>query len=697
MSTGAPQVLSPLVGGPAEQAAAAKERGTKAFRKKDFEGAINAYTEALAITPEDHTLLSNRSAAYGSLEKYKESWLDAKECTRLRPEWPKGFARLGFALVHLFRLEEAKEAYETGLALECDKDVEKTLRSGLEDVASKLLKETAAEAEAEKAEKAEKAQKAADRRRGLNHKPAWQSRGVGVNKELFGEVTGDLMKPGMTKADLERLEKSLPTGPDPFGDVFREGKGGGKAKPKHKAGAASVGAVSKAVAVRTYKALVSAPWRRSKAASAAPEDEDEAEYDPFAEEPVQADGKAPPFKASGPLLQRKEKAKSLPMKAPPKGKPLPFKAPPSMSKAAIKKATSFVKSKSRGVMVPPPPGAPGSQALGMPPLRGPPPRRGRRPIKVTIPEGVAPGSMFTMEVNGEMAQVQCPPDAGPGSSIWIEAVAPSLNRRMTSQQIEALKERVAQSYEMESEFRSQAGKGKGKGKRRFRGDADAAAASWLKQGGPRTSRVDKAAAIAEEWFAPKDEEPAAKKQKIESFTFPEEVLAKAPENIQTLRSLLQFLEKKLQADVAAVPELDVPKELQSRLAAYADKVGRLSGLRATSGWDARAKRILDVATVVKTKEGGAALEVAEKDLDKEKPQLEKLLKDKKLDECIDKRVAWAKDRLKRDWFLWCSRVVKTREAILSKETPTGKVMSTVAMVEALLTDAGDVPKPSASG
>lgn len=300
-ATGAPQVLAPLAGGPADQMAAAKERGTKAFRKKDFAGAVKAYTEALAIAPDDHGLFSNRSAAYGALEQYKESWLDAKECVRLRPDWPKGYARLGFSLSHLFRLEEAKKAYETGLTLDPDKDVAKTLNSGLEDVATKLEKEAIAEAEAEKKERSAKG---ANRRQGLNHKPAWQSRGLGVNKELFGEVTGDLMKPGLTKADLERIENSLPEGPDPFGDVFREGGSDGKVgkgRNGRKGGnvATVVGstddgvaaakmmdslskvdfggkgrvvpipahmspASSKAGGVRTYQAISAAPWRRMR-------------------------------------------------------------------------------------------------------------------------------------------------------------------------------------------------------------------------------------------------------------------------------------------------------------------------------------------------------------------------------------------------------------------------------------------------
>merc|ERR1719161_2730206 len=52
-------------------------------------------------------------------------------------------------------------------------------------------------------------------------RPAWMTRGVGVNKEFFGETKGDLVKPGMTKADLERIESSdRAEGPAELDDFF---------------------------------------------------------------------------------------------------------------------------------------------------------------------------------------------------------------------------------------------------------------------------------------------------------------------------------------------------------------------------------------------------------------------------------------------------------------------------------------------
>merc|ERR1719261_2030308 len=63
-------------------------------------------------------------------------------------------------------------------------------------------------------------------KKSLNNKPAWMTRGVGVNKEFFGETKGNLVKPGMYEEDLAKIEamkgNPLGSGPDPFGDVFKE-------------------------------------------------------------------------------------------------------------------------------------------------------------------------------------------------------------------------------------------------------------------------------------------------------------------------------------------------------------------------------------------------------------------------------------------------------------------------------------------
>lgn len=60
----------------------------------------------------------------------------------------------------------------------------------------------------------------------LNNQPAWMTKGVGVNKEIFGESKGNLVKPGMYEDDLKKLEEKAQSRdpfsevPDPFGEAF---------------------------------------------------------------------------------------------------------------------------------------------------------------------------------------------------------------------------------------------------------------------------------------------------------------------------------------------------------------------------------------------------------------------------------------------------------------------------------------------
>lgn len=51
-----------------------KQKGNAAFASKDFTGAIEYFTEAIAAsTTPNHVLYSNRSACYTSLKQFQEA------------------------------------------------------------------------------------------------------------------------------------------------------------------------------------------------------------------------------------------------------------------------------------------------------------------------------------------------------------------------------------------------------------------------------------------------------------------------------------------------------------------------------------------------------------------------------------------------------------------------------------------------
>ncbi|GJP46588.1 hypothetical protein CLOM_g5862 [Closterium sp. NIES-68] len=108
----------------------AKARGNAAFSAGKFEEAVEHFSDAIKLAPDNHVLYSNRSAAHASLHRYGDALSDAERTVELRPDWPKGYSRLGAALHGLRQYARAVDAFERGLALEPASTV---LQAGLAD------------------------------------------------------------------------------------------------------------------------------------------------------------------------------------------------------------------------------------------------------------------------------------------------------------------------------------------------------------------------------------------------------------------------------------------------------------------------------------------------------------------------------------------------------------------------------------
>ncbi|KAL2125010.1 hypothetical protein VTJ04DRAFT_1375 [Mycothermus thermophilus] len=95
-----------------------KALGNKAIAEKNFDEAIEKFTQAIALDPSNHILYSNRSAAYASKKDWDNALNDATKTTELKPDWPKGWSRKGAALYGKGDLLGAHDAYEQGLKLD---------------------------------------------------------------------------------------------------------------------------------------------------------------------------------------------------------------------------------------------------------------------------------------------------------------------------------------------------------------------------------------------------------------------------------------------------------------------------------------------------------------------------------------------------------------------------------------------------
>ena len=74
-----------------------KEQGNAAFKAKNFEEAVDKYSQALNETANDHTILGNRAAAYHNMNNFEEALADANKCIEFKPDWSKGYQRKAMA------------------------------------------------------------------------------------------------------------------------------------------------------------------------------------------------------------------------------------------------------------------------------------------------------------------------------------------------------------------------------------------------------------------------------------------------------------------------------------------------------------------------------------------------------------------------------------------------------------------------
>jgi len=98
------------------QANLKKHAGNKAYTKGHYDEAIERFTEAIELTPDNHLLFSNRAACYLKLNEWEKALEDSNKCIELKDDFAKGHYRKGLSLIELGREEEAyisiKEAYE---------------------------------------------------------------------------------------------------------------------------------------------------------------------------------------------------------------------------------------------------------------------------------------------------------------------------------------------------------------------------------------------------------------------------------------------------------------------------------------------------------------------------------------------------------------------------------------------------------
>lgn len=94
-----------------------KQKGNEHFMAGRHAEAIECYTFATEMDPNNHIYFTNRSNAYFQMKKYDKSLRDALKSIKLNPSWEKGFFRAGMAQMELEQFTEAQQNFKKACEL----------------------------------------------------------------------------------------------------------------------------------------------------------------------------------------------------------------------------------------------------------------------------------------------------------------------------------------------------------------------------------------------------------------------------------------------------------------------------------------------------------------------------------------------------------------------------------------------------
>ncbi|XP_037553806.1 small glutamine-rich tetratricopeptide repeat-containing protein alpha [Nematolebias whitei] len=115
---------------PTEEQRAEAERlksdGNDHMKVENFAAAVEFYSKAIALNPQNAVYYCNRAAAYSKLGNYAGAVQDCERAISIDPNYSKAYGRMGLALSSLNKHAEAVGFYKKALELDPDNDTYKT-------------------------------------------------------------------------------------------------------------------------------------------------------------------------------------------------------------------------------------------------------------------------------------------------------------------------------------------------------------------------------------------------------------------------------------------------------------------------------------------------------------------------------------------------------------------------------------------
>ncbi|KAH9982709.1 hypothetical protein BGW80DRAFT_1264648 [Lactifluus volemus] len=134
--TTAPETPVPASAEDKAQAEKNKQAGNSLMNSKQYDKAIDAYTEAIKLDPSNPVYYSNRAAAHSSKGDHLSAVVDAEKAINVDSKFVRGYSRLGHAHYSIGDYEGAAAAYRRGLELD---PTNAAMKTGLQNSESRIV------------------------------------------------------------------------------------------------------------------------------------------------------------------------------------------------------------------------------------------------------------------------------------------------------------------------------------------------------------------------------------------------------------------------------------------------------------------------------------------------------------------------------------------------------------------------------
>ncbi|XP_023217266.1 small glutamine-rich tetratricopeptide repeat-containing protein alpha-like isoform X1 [Centruroides sculpturatus] len=95
-----------------------KVLGNNHMKSENFNAAIDCYTKAIHLDPNNSVFYCNRAAAYSKLNNHKAAIQDCEAAIKIDPSYSKAYGRMGLAHASLDQYQQAKECFQHAISLD---------------------------------------------------------------------------------------------------------------------------------------------------------------------------------------------------------------------------------------------------------------------------------------------------------------------------------------------------------------------------------------------------------------------------------------------------------------------------------------------------------------------------------------------------------------------------------------------------